>query len=380
MNNGMNKIASALICDCFTYAIAGIGTTTGDEVSSDYSTTATATVGGAVTLSGGTFTFDVVAPGDIGNIIKWESTGFEGRITAIADSTHCTITPNPSVGQSGNFVMYRTNWNILDNEVLRTNSYLATSPYCSTGLFGNTLVHQRTWDFPEEVGTVNYTEMGVGWTGTLNDVSDPLGGSVFARFLLHSVTAVNAGEQLRLMYQLRIVLSPTTDFGKSATISGWPLAPATDTQGDEKIQYLGMSSVATSGATQVYDAGQYSNEPSQTTNVGIWVSTNSTANAAFGATVDRYTAAAVSTSGQATSPTYSLNSYTKVKQYTFTAGEGNSTVLRSMGVGYNVPSTQAAKVNTLSFVFDQSQTKAVTNTLNLQFFYTWARVLSPSSV
>jgi hypothetical protein len=379
MNNGMNKIASSLLCDCFTYAIAGTGTTTGDEVSADYGTTATGDVAGNVALVGGTFVFDTVLPGDQGNIIKWNSTGFEGRIVSMSDTTHAVISPLPSAPQSGNFVLYRTNFNILDNETVRTNNYVPVAPYCGTTLIGNMLVHQRTWDFPEEVGTINYTEMGVGWTGTLNDTSDPLGGSVFARFLLHSVTALNAGEQLRLTYQLRVVLEPYASLAKTASITGWPLAPATDTDGDERVQLLGMSIVSSVGATTNFDTGNYANEPSRTTNVAIFLSTSSAALASFGSVVDRYTS--FTHSQQAvTSPSYALHSYTKIKQITFSSSEANSTSWRSMGVGWDGGGSNAGQFNTNCFVFDQAQSKLLTHTLNLQYFFTWSRVLSPSSV
>ena len=381
MNNGMNKIASSLLCDCFTYAIAGTGTTTGDRKSIDYGTTATGTVGGLVTLSGGTMTLNLVAPSwDLGNIIKWNSTGFEGRITTLTDSTHCVISPLPSVPQSGSFVIYRTNFNTLVNEVVRTSNYLPVSPYCGTTLIGNTLVHQRTWDFPEETVTKNYTEMGVGWTGTLNDTSDSLGGSVFARFLLHAVTAVNAGEQLRLVYQLRIVMDPYTDTAKTAAISNWPVSPSTLLSGYERVQLLGMSSVSSVGATTYYDNGRYCNEPSRLTNVNAWLSTDSTANAAFGSCVNRHAGMPVNGYDALTSPTYSLHSHTQVKVCSFGAGQGNSTTIRSMGLGYNGGSNNPAQYNTICFVFDQNQTKNVAYQLDMQWFHTWTRTLAASSV
>jgi len=381
MNNGMNKIASALLCDCFTYAIAGTGTTTGDRKSIDFGTTATCDVAGNVVLSGGTLSLNLVAPTwDMGNIIKWSSTGFEGRITTLTNATHAVVTPLPAVPQSGNFVIYRTNFNTLVTEVVRTNTYVGVSPYCSTSIIGNTLVHQRTWDFPAEVGTVAYTEMGVGWNGTLNDTSDPLGGSVFARFLLHAVTTVNAGEQLRLVYQLRIVMDPYTDTAKTAAITGWPVSPSTLLTGLERVQLIGMSAVAAAGTTTNYDAGQYCNEPSRLTNVNAWLSTNSTANAAFGSCVNRHAGMPALGYDVLTSPAYALHSYTQVKLCQFGAGQGNSTTIRSMGLGWNGGSNDPAQYNTICFVFTENQTKNSAYTLDMQWFHTWSRVLSPASV
>jgi hypothetical protein len=156
------------------------------------------------------------------------------------------------------------------------------------------LVHQRTWDFPEEVGTVNYTEMGVGWSASTAN-------QLFARFLLHGVTTVNAGEQLRLVYQLRVVMEPYDILAKTASITNWPVLPSTNTTGSERIQLLGMSSVSSTGATTSYDAGGFANEPSQTASVQIFLSPVSTALAAFGSCVSRATSAVTSA---VTSPSY----------------------------------------------------------------------------
>jgi hypothetical protein len=375
MNNGMDRIATSLLCNCFTYAVAGTGTRTGDVLSSDYGTTATCDVAGNVVLSGGTLLLDLITT-DLQNIIKWDNTGFEGRISTLTNGTHAIVSPSPAAPQTGSFVIYRTNLTKLGTEVVRTASYLAVSPYCGTTLTANVLTHQRTWDFPAEVGTVVYKEMGVAWTGTLNDTSG--GGTVFARFLLHSATTVNFGEQLRLTYQILVTIEPYAVLPKTAAITGWPITVA-NTDGDERVQLIGMSAVASTGVTTYYDAGQYSNEPSRTANVGIFLSTSSTALAAFGSAVDRYTS--VTHSQQAvTSPSYSTYSYSKIKQVTFTSGEANSTAWRSMGIGWNSGGNNTGEYNTNCFVFDLSQTKLITHTLNLQYFFTWSRVMSASSV
>jgi hypothetical protein len=365
MNTGMEQIASDVICNLFTYARAGTGTTTGDEVSADYGTTATCDVAGNVALVGGTFKFDGIVPSDHNNIIKWSNTGYEGRITTIpssATASTCTILPLPAVPQSGSFVMYRTNMTDLATHVVGTVNYLPSSPSCSSSVIGNMLVHQRTWDFPEETGTVNYTEMGVGWTASTTN-------TLFARFLLHSVTPVNAGEQLRLVYQLRVVVEPYDILAKTATVTNWPVLPSTTTAGNERIQLLGLSSVSSVGATTSYDAGGYANEPSRTATVSIFLSPVSTALAAFGSCVNRSASAA---SGAVTSPSYTAYSNTRIKQVTLT---GNGASYYSMGVCWSTPAA-----NTCTFVFSQPQTLALLYTLNLQYFFTWSRVLSASSV
>jgi hypothetical protein len=175
-------------------------------------------------------------------------------------------------------------------------------------------------------------------------------------------------------------MEPSTPFAKTAAITGWPLAPATDTDGSEEVQLLGMSAVSSVGATTNYDGGVYCNEPAQISNVNIWLSSTSTALASFGSCVDRTTGATNFAYKAVTSPSYSLYSFSQVKECTLNAGEGNATTWRSMGLGYNGGSNDAGKFNTICFLFDQAQTKLITHSLNLQFFHTWSRVLSPSSI
>jgi hypothetical protein len=371
MNSGMDKIATALLCDCFTHAIAGSDPTPGNRVSSLEGTSATGSASnGAVVLSGGTMLFNLVSPTwDLNNIIKWDNTGIEGRLDAVAGATNATILPWPVASQSGTFVIYRTNLTKLGTEIVRTNNYLPVSPWCGTTAVGNLLIHQRTWDFPAETSTKTYLEMGVGWNGTLNDPS------VFARFLLSSVTVVNAGEQLRLIYQLRVVMDPYDDTTKTAAVTGW----ATTLTGKERVQLLGMSSVSSVGATTNYDAGYYCNEPSRLTNVNAWLSTDATANAAYGSCIDRHTGMPTLGYGALTSPDYVTHSYTRTRIITFGTGQGNSSTIKSMGLGWNSGSNNPASANSICFVFDYNQEKTSSYTLDMQWFNTWGRVLSPAA-
>jgi hypothetical protein len=294
-------------------------------------------------------------------------------LQTVSSTTTAFLSTPPALPQTGTFVIYRTNLGKLPGEIVRTNSYLAVSPYCSSSLIGNMLVHQRTWDFPQEVGTVAYMEMGVGWSGTA--LADH---TMFARFLLHSVTTVNAGEQLRLIYQLRVIMEPYDTLPKTAAITNWPILPSTLLTGNERVQLMGMSSVSSIGTTSSFDTGGQSNEPSVTANVGIFLSDNAAAPAAFGSCVDRYTAASHAFAN-VSAPSYTSFSFTRIKQITFTSGQAIGSSWYSMGVG-NSSISQPGKFNTVIFVFTQPQTKLTAHTLNLQYFFTWSRVLAPSSV
>lgn len=366
LNDGFERIATNVVCDNFLYAYAGTGSRT-NNVSSGVDTAA-CDVAGNVTLPGGsTFVFDNTVPGDLQNIIKWDNTGFEGRITSISTNRACVVTPTPSVPQSGTFVFYRTNQTGLQTEVKRTSTYLAVAPACSSFVAGNIVTHQRTWDFSAEAGTVVYQEFGVGWSTTPNTPN-----TTFARFLLHSPITVNVTQQLRVLYQTREVFGPTTPFVKTAVISGWPLAPATNTQGQEQFQRIGMSAVNSDGSTGTFDAGANANEPSHTANVQVFLATNSSALTAFGALpVDRSSGAAVK---DVTTSAYVPFSGSMIKQVTYQTAEALSSSWRAMGVGTSVAANPSRDAG-LCFLFDQAQTKNSGKTLNLQFFYNWSRVL-----
>jgi hypothetical protein len=78
-------------------------------------------------------------------------------------------------------------------------------------LVAGSCTHRRTYDYPTEVGTVIYTELGIAPLQT---------GNLFSRIVISPVT-VNAGEQLRVVYELTITIAqyitPTAASGSSGT-------------------------------------------------------------------------------------------------------------------------------------------------------------------
>jgi hypothetical protein len=318
LNNGLNGVYSRYWCDSFLYAIAGTGTT---PTSVDSNAVNASQAGASVTASGAFF-----GSGDVGNVIKWDS-GEEALITVFNSATSVTVANSATVAL-GPFVMYNTNQTALSIETKRTNTYLTGSPNCQTTDTGTQIQARRTYDFSVEVGTVNYTEIGFSWTNTGANTT-------FSRILLPSPVPVLVGQQLRIVYELRITYSPTTPQPKSATINGWPISPATGTDGDECVQMPGLSGVtASSGATSLTNTG---NEPSFIADVTsglscyMFLSTNSTAiNGAGSAPQRTGTSPAIKILAKAA---YTTNSYTVDKSGTYTVGEANSTGWRSMGYG-----------------------------------------------
>jgi hypothetical protein len=361
LNDGFERIATNFICENFLYAYAGTGTRSNNTDSSLTGDTAACDSLGNVTLNvGSTVVFDLGTPGEIANIIKWTNTGFEGRILTTPTSRTATIVPVGS-SQTGSFVLYKTNQYELQSETARTSTYFPASPWCGTGIVGNEVVHQRTWDFAEETTLTTYHEMGVGWSMTALSAN-----TTFSRFLLHSPVSVDVGQQLRLIYQLRLVMVPSAATAKTANIVGM-----SSTTGYEQFTYLGLSKVLATGVTSYADAAGYSNEPCQSTGIRIFVSPDNTAiSTGLGATpVDRVSGAF---GKDVTSPGYVAYSGQRIKEVTLAVGEGNMTI-GSMGVGSGTG--YVARDYGLVFVFDTPQVKDSSKTLNLQFYWNWKRVL-----
>ena len=356
LNNGMDSVAVRTWAEQFTIASAGTGIT---PTSRTAGTATAAQAGTTVTLSGTGITFDA---GDVGNMIKWGTTE-EARIVTYTSPTQVEVTPSQSVSD-GAFVIYHTNQTDLTTQVKRTSTYLTGAGNCGTTVDTGTgtVKLRRTFDFSAEVGTVNYTEVALNW-----HLVNP--NTAFSRILLPSAVPVNAGQQLRLVYELQIVMSPTTPVVFSAAVSGWPVAPSTDTQAQQQIQYAGLNQVATNGTS---GSSNLSNEPSDASYV--FISPSSTALASFNSCVDRSTSAAQISS---TLSAYVALSFSRDKTSTFPVGQANGTTWRSIGVGTSgIPPVYSSNNSGFVVLFDQNQTKANTQTLTFTFRNSWSRVLA----
>lgn len=362
LNQGLDRVAVNLWADLFAYCSGGTGTT---PTSESGGVTTAQQAGSTVSLAGGSFTFTDTAT-DAGNTIKW-ATGEEAQITSVTNPTTVIVNTSTSVGP-GTFTVYRTNQTQLTTEVKRTNTYLTGTPYCGSTVTGNLIAMRRTYDFTAEVGTVNYTEVAVGWsnTGLTN---------IFSRVLLSVPVSVTAGQQLRVTYQLEVTVLPSASFSKTAIINGWPVAPAVSTDGVEAVQFIGLSQVTTSGSTTTTtDSGQTASEPAQTGTIGVFLSPDATAPAAFGSSVNRSAGYAMNS---ATVAGYIAGTYYVDKSTTFPVGSGNATNWRSMGFGSHNPNLWFAwNSTTMVFVFTEAQTKLNTHTLTLTWRFSWSRVLS----
>lgn len=368
---GLNEWAARETANLFTHAVAG----TGNTPTSDDSGAVTASQSGTTVTASASF-FD---EDSVGKLIKWDS-GEETRITGFTNDTTVTVADSQTVA-SDEFTLYRVNQTGLDTESKRSNTYLTGSSNCNTTVVGSVVTMKRTYDFSAESGSVNYAEVGFSWTATA-------GGNLFSRILLSGgAVTVLSGQQLRLVYELALTCSPTSAEAIDAAITGWPISPATTTEGDQAWQQLGLRVVDTLGASVSWGSGPGTggsgagdcNEPSKSSSInsrlGIFISPSSAALGTFAtSSSDRSTNAAYK---EATTDAYVTGSFERVRQATFSTSEANRTDFRSIGM-FAETSLNGPDASSIGFalLFDEAQTKANTHTLKLRFKYTWDRTIS----
>lgn len=361
LNQGLNNVCSgntwaALTSNCAVgtgVTDTSVASLPGDEGS------------GAVTTFTGPAPFDFTANSAVGDMIKMTtgaSSGTEVRITAVTDADTVEYTPSGTIS-SGEFIVYRTSQVGLSVEVKRNNAWNDAAGYLDNTYVSNTQIMLRTYEFSAEVGSVTYEEIGISSSGSA-------GNNLFSRIKLVTGVSLIATQQLRVSYELTITMEPDTLTAKTFNITGWPVAPATDTDGDERWQLRGLATVGASGNSGDFTQSPSPHSPMEPTGSGrIFISPVSTAPAAFGSSSDY--------SAGSTSKAFSLTSYTALnffrdKTVTFTVLEAVGTTFRSMGICQIGGATSAC----FACVFDQAQTKANTHTLTLTFRFTVGRVLA----
>lgn len=206
LDAGMNRLPTTLICDLFLYCVIG----TGNTPTEDDSGAVTATTSGTTCTASGS----IFAAGDVGKLLRFD-TGEKAMITAYTSATQVTLASSLGV-TTQLFTMYRVGQTGLATEVKRSATYLTGSGNTETTRSGSTYTHRRTFDFTAETGSVNYAEVGFSHSAT---VASNL--NTRALFSGGAVTVLN-GQQLRVIYDFLVTMSPTTATNVEPAISGWP--------------------------------------------------------------------------------------------------------------------------------------------------------------
>lgn len=365
LNQGMDGMAARLTADNFTYCCIGDAT---DPTRVDSGATTVSQNNVTVTLVGGSFTFTDTAT-DAGKVIKWD-TGQQATILTVL--TPLTATVNTStVIAAAEFGVYQTTQTGLFNEIKRTNTYYTAGGGCATVTVPpNVLVLRRTFNFPIEVGLgTTYNEVGLSHLGAA-------GSNLFSRILLAAPVFVAAGLRPRVLYELQITLYPGSPVNFSATVSGWPVFPATNLNAAQNNEMWGLAGVNSFGATIPIDTVGgvpiLANEPSEPCD--ILISNDTTAlNSPGDPPLNRWQPSAAAYT--ATNVVYTSGTFRRQRRYIFNTADGVMSDLRVMSIGHIItPASDFTPVMTV--LFEQDQTKSGSFLLSLEFQLNWSRTFA----
>lgn len=378
LNQGMNNygLLVYLWADAFKFCVAGTGSTKPTK-NSGGGTTATQS-GTGVTLAGGSFVLTDTAT-DAGKMIKWD-TNQEAMIVTVTDPTHAVLDRSQSVS-AGTFVVYNTQQTGMETETSRSSNYVPGIGFCESQVSPANLVRsRRTWDFPAEGGSPHtYTEIGF---SNVNTVANNL----FSRIYLTSPIAMLTGQQLRIIYDLFVTYTPSAPRSKTPTITNWPVAPSTVTDGQEAIETFGVSTVASTGQTTSTNLNipnslgspEYDLElPGASRAMLSTMSTGLLPAPITNAIFEIGTGATVAINGTPpVNSSYVTNSFTRTKTWTFATTEANRNDWRSFALGNTFFSISNRYWSAFRFLFAQPQTKDNLHTLSLALTWSWSRVLA----
>ena len=360
LNSGMDAVADRSWANCMEFAAAGIGTTPTYQVS------------GAVRLHqvGDQVTFDAAQTLSAGDTLVYYGTNIV-KITNVGSPTQVTVHPPMTSSGWPTFDKWYTSQTGLVSQSKRAGLgiyntyYVAGTEWAFTQDVEYQKQMRRTWDFSPETVLTHYTELGVAWSPSSN---------LFSRILLDTPEDIDVGERLRVIYQLNVVFGPTSETAGTPTITGW-----SSTAGSGKVQRLltdwinnSGTTVSGTGALEAHTSG---NE------CKAWLSTSDTALQAWGYALSR----AIPMSDQAstvkdvfTAGTWAVN---KTARFGLTDVVSNN--IRSTGVGFNDSVLNESFDGTnqaYAFLFNNPQTKANTQRLNLTYRFSWDRVLSTENI
>jgi hypothetical protein len=218
--------------------------------------------------------------------------------------------------------------------------------------------------------------VGFGWSPTANSPT------LFSRIRLTegpsgSAVLLNTGQELIVLYELNIGVSPSTPTRSSSNIS-------IGASGSVQCELYGLSKITSVGRTSYFDDGLHGNEPYYTNNYNIYglptssykglyiySSSDSSSFSTWGTNINR-TSNYVTKSIYYTSP-YTSSNYSINKIAIFNDTESINSDLRTIGIGLD--NSNGGK-NLLTFLFDSSQNKQNGYLLNISQSFTWNRLLN----
>jgi len=395
LNQGLSHVSKYVWMECMSYCYAGDGTTANYSDSS--TDTANCTVAGTVNSIGSTIDFTTFVNGDC---ILWDD-GSQGYITSRPNANQAIVTGFPPAGVPyQEFSVLKTSRTIFSGNCLKkVSSYLTGGSAQIADVVHNATTsvyrNRRTYDFAVEAVPVTYNEIGLSPESKTPPITPAHANQpkLFSRIVLSPGLSLDAGDYLRVVYQLSITLGPTNEvagavaFDNDGSPESWT--------GYGRLYNNGLSMVATSSASvggyTTFDS--YANEPSIVAGASytMWVSyvqggsggghhagsfpeDGSVRGSNFVApSLTNTTTENLYESGL----TYSLN---KMAQWAI--GQANTSPIRSMGFGHTVNIIGTLIYPTVElgfcFIFDDAvgHWKLNTQVLTLRIKYSWSRTLT----
>ena len=392
LNQGMDSVAIYLFAELTEVACAGTGSRP-NSISGGTS---------EITQSGNTVYLNVTtglsdftssystypAAVQVGDVLKYANNS-ESMVAAVnPDGLNLTVSQSYTFTDGQTFTIWKTSQTGMELEVKRagtgvTNtSYLTGVGNCGQTDVGNARTFRRTYDFTTQSLSETFTELGVAWYRTGS-------ASVFSRVVCPVPLTVPVDYKLRVIYDLQVTFTPASSRYLTASISGWPVAPSTNTYATESIQKfltstitVGTGGSSTSG-TACLDPSSLTDDVYGTLPFSVFASASSASLAAFGSAVDRGTSITsisrsyLDSNADVARPAYVPGSYVRYKKGTFSLNDINIACIRSIGFGYDTVDTQPYEAGSqvMCVVFDQNQTKLDTQTLSFTWKFSWSRVL-----
>ncbi len=389
-NTGLDAIASFAVAQMSTYGVSG----TGSRPNYITSSTSTITQSGAyiglvdtsyftsftqsVSTNGTASYSSLVKAGDLiidQNLSQSTVVLVSGSILYVTGSNLNYTTPLT-------FTIWKTSQTNLQGESQRVTNYFPGSSSlvgwnCGTVISGSTLTMRRTYTFNVESATQSYTEVGCSWNGNYNS-------EVFSRVLLPTPIILSPLQQLRMTYDLVASYGPFYPVYKTASISGWPVLPSTDTSGTESLQNLTPTTIDTNGA--LAGVGQYNIggaiEP-YSSGQSFCVFASSVSASLITGSVNTQSNAVTRpgdyTSGPSYITPYVNGTYTLAKYGTLSIYQATMSNIYSIGFGTLFGFITVWPYDTagqcMAFVFNQPQTKTNLQTLTLGWRWTWNRTI-----
>lgn len=412
LNQGMDEVSNRPIAELFCCCAIGTGSrenrktnipdtssfTSGNGFDANLINTKANRNANLITFSGAHPTASVIRTTDINNTIYIVDDGYYRIVggTGLTSSISCSIlnidgTVPTGSSSTKDYTIYFTNQSDLSAEVYRIgtsndgNNYLPAlngtyGTNCTTAVYGNSVTHRRQYIFnPALFDTPIIREVGFTWLPFSNAPG------FFSRIRLTegisgSAISLLSGQILNVIYELNVVMNPSSPTSSSVDLSG------SIVNGVTQLELYGLSSVSSSGLTTYLDDGLHGNEPyffnqkskyslpSSYNGLYIFTSTNSSSHSSWGTNTNRNTNYITKSIEKAIDYTPVLSGsnygYSLIKVATFNDLESNNSNWRSFGIG-----VQNQK-NLISCVFDSQQNKQNGYLLSISQSFTWNRNLN----